>query len=391
MTSSLFVDDDQERAFQAALAFVDDYYSSSSDPDALAHRNDTVEEEQEQGEAPACVDVIPPPSLFDGGDGAFAMGQHTPQQQCPRRHVRTAVAPAAKRAVVKRNGKILFKVKPNQARDGRREELIYLNKKVVELEAQLEDLKGNRALAKTTTATAAGTNSSLVTPFASHRRAAADDVEVTGVRVWQEFAERQRDERVRAERENIRLKLVLENQIKIAKSLEGVLTKKTSTKVRTAAAFLLRTERETLARVKLTLYRVDAKTARRKSRNVSKAGRFTACIHRQQTARMPRSLKTCWLVLRNRMPRWTLSSSQTDSVGRRMRIVMPKCGPLTTATACTLSFSRTKSCHSICTPRGRRCGTTSCRRKSEPHLASTTTKLRPRSACFVSPHSCRSR
>ncbi|KAF1318518.1 hypothetical protein FI667_g13884, partial [Globisporangium splendens] len=225
----LFVDDDQERAFEAALAFVDDYASSDADAPATPttsaspspHRNDDAHDDQ--------VDVLSVPLGNADDSGAFAIGSHSPRSRLPRRHVRSAVAPATKQAVVKRNGKILFKVKPNHARDGRREELIYLNNKVAELEAQLKSLQENRgALA----ARPVATTSALVTPFTSTRRAAAvdGDPDVTGAQVWQEFAERQRDERMRAERENIRLKLVLENQLKIAKSLEGVLIKKTSTK-----------------------------------------------------------------------------------------------------------------------------------------------------------------
>ena len=49
--------------------------------------------------------------------------------------------------------------------------------------------------------------------------------------VWTEIAAHQYQERRRVELENIRLRLILEGQIKMAKSLEKMLTKRTSLRV----------------------------------------------------------------------------------------------------------------------------------------------------------------
>lgn len=136
---------------------------------------------------------------------------------------------------------------PNKARDERREELIYLRGKVQELETQLDDIKQKRpritasALAPTLAVSSSpASSSSMYAGFmlanATKMGDAAGKVEpepleqqqqqlvVAGV--WQDIATRQCEGRIKAERENIRLKIILENQIKIAKSLEKLLKKK---------------------------------------------------------------------------------------------------------------------------------------------------------------------
>lgn len=139
---------------------------------------------------------------------------------------------------------------PNKARNGRKEELIYLHKKIAELETQFGAMKRSApptdivsthqtvVNAATATTQASASDLSLVIP--SRRRVAVKTRSSTSTaasaaaaRVWEELAERQRDLRVQSERENIRLKLVLETQLKIAKSLEKILLKPTSTRVRT--------------------------------------------------------------------------------------------------------------------------------------------------------------
>lgn len=132
---------------------------------------------------------------------------------------------------------------PNKARDERREELIYLRGKVQELETQLDDIKQKRpritasALAPTL-ATSSSSSSSMYAGFtmanATGMGSDATKVEAEPLQqqqlvvagVWQDIATRQCEGRIKAERENIRLKIILENQIKIAKSLEKLLKKK---------------------------------------------------------------------------------------------------------------------------------------------------------------------
>eukprot|EP00644_Phytophthora_capsici_P011775 jgi/Phyca11/123283/e_gw1.50.177.1 len=80
------------------------------------------------------------------------------------------------------------KVNPNRARDERKHELAYLRNKVEQMELELETMLP---------------------------------------RVWEKMCARQLERRVKAERENARLKMVLEGQIKIAKSMEQILKKRT--------------------------------------------------------------------------------------------------------------------------------------------------------------------
>ncbi|KAL4145466.1 hypothetical protein PRNP1_013136 [Phytophthora ramorum] len=141
----------------------------------------------------------------------------------------------------------------NRARDARREELVYLRQKVKDLQlqlgqlrdtdkpktasapfssvaapasaAELQSVKAKRKLAamraaKLSTGTLSATFSSVAAPMAS--RASPAHMAV----VWGDMAQRQALERQKAERENVRLKLVLEKQIKMAKSLERILRKR---------------------------------------------------------------------------------------------------------------------------------------------------------------------
>lgn len=131
----------------------------------------------------------------------------------------------------------------NKARDGRKEELVYLRKTVLGLETQLHKLL--HASHKRITAVAESPH--LVIPeqqqqqqlnsyyYKSRSMQQSSQFQVGTVEsatgrsgLWREIARHQRDERDRSERENIRLRLVLESQLKVAKSLEKFLLLKTS-------------------------------------------------------------------------------------------------------------------------------------------------------------------
>lgn len=130
----------------------------------------------------------------------------------------------------------------NKARDGRKEELVYLRKTVLGLETQLHKLLH----ASHERITAVAESSCLVIPEQQQQQLNSyyyeprsmqqssqfqvDTVESATGRsgLWREIARHQRDERDRSERENIRLHLVLESQLKVAKSLEKFLLLKTS-------------------------------------------------------------------------------------------------------------------------------------------------------------------
>ncbi|KAJ8575663.1 hypothetical protein ON010_g3547 [Phytophthora cinnamomi] len=110
----------------------------------------------------------------------------------------------------------------NRARDQQRKELLYLREKVVEMEQELKVLQGTRR------------------PKTLNEREGDDDDEVgevatsSGVRapdVWKEMAGHQLEQRLKSERENRRLKAVLEGQIKIGKSLAKLLEATSTTEV----------------------------------------------------------------------------------------------------------------------------------------------------------------
>ncbi|GMF27941.1 unnamed protein product [Phytophthora lilii] len=147
----------------------------------------------------------------------------------------------------------------NRARDARREELVYLRQKVKDLQLQLDQLRNTHKpqtasapfssvaappsaeglqeaktkskvaamrAAKLSTSTPSATFSSVAAPIAS----SASPAHLAAV--WGDMAQRQALERQKAERENVRLKLVLEKQIKMAKSLERILRKRQNDRVK---------------------------------------------------------------------------------------------------------------------------------------------------------------
>ncbi|GMF33802.1 unnamed protein product [Phytophthora fragariaefolia] len=116
---------------------------------------------------------------------------------------------------------------PNRARNERKLEIAYLREKVGQLEMELQNLQG-RPGQKSTAITVTqnelkGKGGSALTPTSSN------DIPVSSI--WQGFAERQRNRREQTERENVRLKLALEGQIKVAKSLENLLLKRAQQQV----------------------------------------------------------------------------------------------------------------------------------------------------------------
>ncbi|EEY64930.1 M96 mating-specific protein family [Phytophthora infestans T30-4] len=94
---------------------------------------------------------------------------------------------------------------PNKARDERKLELVYLRQKVTDMEMELLKLQ---EIKEATNPDSHSTNDAVP-------------------RVWEKMCARQLQRRVKAERENARLKVVLEGQIKIAKSMEQILKKRT--------------------------------------------------------------------------------------------------------------------------------------------------------------------
>ncbi|KAG7395762.1 hypothetical protein PHYBOEH_003197 [Phytophthora boehmeriae] len=124
-----------------------------------------------------------------------------------RRNSRSDDAPAAGKT------KRRIRLNPNRARDNRKNELAYLRNKVKQMEEQLLGLRqqyiDNKDPASLTSASISMVDT-LGTPP-----------------VWRDMAAAQQLRREKAERENARLKLVLESQIKLAKSMESVMQRRT--------------------------------------------------------------------------------------------------------------------------------------------------------------------
>ncbi|GAB9475999.1 hypothetical protein Gpo141_00013074 [Globisporangium polare] len=252
---TFLIEDAAHEDFQAALTFVDEYESSSSEfsdevPVArhLAIRNGrtrkptlskTVESLLPDGDELLSLgelDLMEIPSLIDQGPQQFT-SPFLPNFESPllRKpslpvHLRQfrPVQPKTKKVVpaaasTTKNGKKPITWDPNKARNERKGELMYLRKQVVDLQHQLDNIKTKKPrLATSSQVHPCPPSSQQIAPRA---RSTSSQPNSAVANVWKAVADRQREERVKSERENIRLKLVLEGQLKIAKSLEEMLNK----------------------------------------------------------------------------------------------------------------------------------------------------------------------
>ncbi|KAE8985249.1 hypothetical protein PR003_g23052 [Phytophthora rubi] len=190
---SLNLVDDSE-AFEAALHFVDEY----------------VEAERGNGDDAAlslALDGLPSPTelaLVDAAEVA-PVSQSSSKKQSKR----TKKSP--KSTASKPNRPLSYN--PNRAREQQRKELLYLREKVVEMEQELTALQGTRRPKTFSEVEGDEADAGGVTASSGFR---APDV-------WKEMASHQLEQRLKSERENRRLKAVLEGQIKIGKSLAKLL------------------------------------------------------------------------------------------------------------------------------------------------------------------------
>uniref|UniRef100_K3W8X4 M96 mating-specific protein family n=1 Tax=Globisporangium ultimum (strain ATCC 200006 / CBS 805.95 / DAOM BR144) TaxID=431595 RepID=K3W8X4_GLOUD len=212
---------DEDTTLEGVLALLDEYEaspasyacvfaSSSSDDDALSLLPAAIEstaaaEHLSVVSAPPLRELLalmPPPLQLLSPSAPLVLG------------TRPLTLTSKPRAGSK---KALARGNTNKARDDRKEELIYLRRKVVELETQLTAIKKSLPIPKRSDGPAVAKDEPLARKSQQRYSSVAP--------VWKELAVRQCDKRMKSERENIRLKLVLENQIKVAKSLEKFLLK----------------------------------------------------------------------------------------------------------------------------------------------------------------------
>lgn len=111
---------------------------------------------------------------------------------------------------------------PNKARKEKRAELQYLRQQVAELEAQLTGIRAEKLRDE---------RAHQTLPQYQPRGA---ELRYAGSRhgPWHDMAKMEIRARKRAEQENIRMKLVLENQIQVANSLQALITATVSAQVR---------------------------------------------------------------------------------------------------------------------------------------------------------------
>ncbi|OWZ11718.1 hypothetical protein PHMEG_00015222 [Phytophthora megakarya] len=177
---SLNLVEDSE-AFEAALQFVDSYV----EPDSTEQSTDAA--------LTLALDGLPSPS-------ELTLIESESEVSAPK-----TPAPKAKKCA-KTTKKLNYN--PNRAREQQRKELLYLREKVVEMEQELNALQSTRR---------------VLIPSNEETEQVTVSTTFQTSEVWKEMAGHQLEQRLKSERENRRLKAVLEGQIKIGKSLAKLL------------------------------------------------------------------------------------------------------------------------------------------------------------------------
>ncbi|RLN95910.1 hypothetical protein BBJ28_00010524 [Nothophytophthora sp. Chile5] len=118
------------------------------------------------------------------------------------------------------------KVNPNRARNERKNELAYLRTMVEQMETQLDALRHHRRTRGTGNAAASSSvvNTGIRALFGFNHSSALASASTPSI--WRDIATRQQGRLEKVERENTRLKLVLESQVKLAKSMETLLQRR---------------------------------------------------------------------------------------------------------------------------------------------------------------------
>ncbi|GMF27939.1 unnamed protein product [Phytophthora lilii] len=252
--------EEEEELMQEALALLAD--CQDDDYDAAISRlllpSDDEQHSPVAATRVASTTETPPPAplqlgaafsaeLSPAATPALTTATSSPVKKTPTKQQRKKKAPAA--AVGNGKKRKTASHNSNRARDERKEELIYLRKTVQTMEARLRTLQlsQRRALSAPAPAQAKAAAPGEAQTFTEGAFALAalqghavssepmspEDLKEDAAMgpIWTEIAARQYQERRRVELENIRLKLILEGQIKMAKSLEKMLTKRTSVRV----------------------------------------------------------------------------------------------------------------------------------------------------------------
>ncbi|KAF4323745.1 hypothetical protein G195_001538 [Phytophthora kernoviae 00238/432] len=179
--------DDAARAFEAALSFVDEYPFYEGDPETPPH---SAEREGAR-------------KTRDSTTGSSVVETDDKKQRRARVN--------AKKRLLRKAG--LYD-DPNRARKERKLEIMFLRRKLEQLQLELQTMqvrRGKNAQVQAEEKTQDGANERAIV-------ARRPNVEVSSA--WREVANRQREQRDKSERENIRLRLTLERQHKLAEAME---------------------------------------------------------------------------------------------------------------------------------------------------------------------------
>ncbi|KAE8883083.1 hypothetical protein PF001_g15417 [Phytophthora fragariae] len=230
--------DDDDRVFEATMAFIDEFSFDEPEPanvtaleapmQQIQTHTDLVTLTPDSGAnpTPTAIDVV----KLLRGNGSHATKSTTPSK-VPSILSLDATGMTRREKIVARNArkKLLRKAgiygDSNRVRNERKLEIAYLRDRIEKLQIDLKTLQthkdGQPDARKSTQQHEANhprTNTLVVTMDSTSPISS----------VWHEIADRQQRRRKEAERENIRLKLVMERQRKVANTLCSLLQKRAS-------------------------------------------------------------------------------------------------------------------------------------------------------------------
>ncbi|EGZ08576.1 hypothetical protein PHYSODRAFT_361954 [Phytophthora sojae] len=247
---ALLLEGEADETLAAALAFLDDQQKvggptdETTNPDDVEVSDDAVLPLLDDPEAaevldalsvelPAVADkaikniswtaAVPTPKLISQRFKRHQVVPCPPQPAAPKASSAKPASASKKKPYVRKKP---LSYNPNKARDERKLELLYLRQKVADMELELQklqEIKGSKVGASPSVGEKAAAPSPSSATALAPSHCTTDGVP----RVWEKMCARQLERRVKAERENARLKMVLEGQIKIAKSMEQILRKRT--------------------------------------------------------------------------------------------------------------------------------------------------------------------
>ncbi|POM67331.1 Hypothetical protein PHPALM_16697 [Phytophthora palmivora] len=189
---SFLQDEDAARAFEAALSFVDEYPFQDTD--------------HVPSSASSPAQSRPESSAMVRAETFQVLGPQPPDMDDKmQRRARTN----AKKRLLRKAG--LYD-DPNRARKERKLEMTFLRRKFEQLQLELKTLQDQQKQKPRKQGPEGRSSQQGV--LATRR----SNMEVSSA--WKEVAKRQREQRDKAEKENVRLRLIMERQHKLAEALE---------------------------------------------------------------------------------------------------------------------------------------------------------------------------